>query len=204
LDVNYPLDDINETSRRNGPVELIQSLSDNDSWKSGLGSVLNIPQTMIRQVTTLISTGALLWGKSASLAITVAIVITANRRLMAALRRLQTWLSQKLKMEQKGFDGEYAMMDLEEALERFEDMRTNAKELQIVKDAKKVQNKLEVDNTRQRLVPSLLAPLVGFAESIPEMLTAYIGGRLALSGGIAAADLAQFSYQASGLQVKPV
>ena len=56
-------------------------------WQNGLGSVLNIPQDIISNVTRLISMGALLWDKSAVLTGTLLMVILANRRLSAAVYR---------------------------------------------------------------------------------------------------------------------
>ena len=87
----------------------------------------------------------------------------------------------------------------QEALGSFEDMRTNAKELQIVRDVVKTQSKLEVEAARRGVVPSFLGPVHGFVGSVPNMVSAYVGGRLALGGAIVAADLAQFSVQVEAM-----
>ena len=78
-------------------------------------------------------------------------------------------------------------------------MRTNAQEPNLLKQITMMNREKEAAQMRDEIVPSLFRPLTAIMKDLPNIVCAFIGGRLALGGTISGADLTSFSAQANRL-----
>jgi ABC-type multidrug transport system fused ATPase/permease subunit len=179
--------------------QLISSLSSSRNWDHSLGSVLLIPQSVISQFTMIISSASLMWSKSGTLLLAVGVAIVFKEYIEKIVKRFEYYLSRSIGLDKYQWQGWYEMHSIRTALSNFEDMRINAKEIGILKDAKKITQNAEADQVRMDLIPSIMRPLYLFLDDVPTVIGAYVGGTLAQGGSLSAADLAGFTIAISSL-----
>ena len=88
---------------------------------------------------------------------------------------------------------------LNQQMRNFEDMRTNAMELSLLKQVTAMQQDKERDMIRDSTIPSLFKPLLSIVMDLPNLMCSFVGGRLALGGAMSPASLTDFSIQAAKL-----
>ena len=185
--------------RRRGdanPREIMTMLQDEDAWNCSLGKVLAVPQQIISSTMQLISSGTLLWAASPQLTLTMMGVILSCRWLLRALKQVRRWIRRRLGLDKHTFKYEN-LWEIEDALEDFEDMRVNAKELSILRTVAKVNKDKDEDEKRGAVIPSLFRPLELFVSDVPSLACVFIGGKMALGGTVDAPDLTDFAFRIS-------
>ena len=192
-------DAVSAEGGRNNAASLIRSLSDSDEWNYGLGSIMLIPQTSIETMTNIITTSLLLWSKSPKLLILCALADLLTKRLQYSFYTLSHRIKSFFQLDKHEWRGWMEMRGIEDAISNFEDMRINAKEVDIEKHVIKTALLTENEEHRSLVVPQILKPFEDMINDLPTMVTAYVGGSIALGGGISAADLTNFTYQISNL-----
>ena len=141
----------------------------------------------------IISSASLMWSKSPLLLGTVAVAIFIKERFEKFVKRFEFKLQRYIGLDKHQWKGWYEMHSIRTALSNFEDMRINAKELGILKDAKRTTLNAEADQVRLDLIPSVMRPIYLFLSDVPTVVGAYVGGTLAQGGSLSAADLAGFT-----------
>ena len=185
--------------RGNDAANIIRSLSDSDEWSYGVGAILLIPQQCIQTTTTILTTGLLLWGKSPRLLLLCAAADLLTKRLQDTMYTIKHSLSRWFGLDKNAWRGWVEMRSIEDAISNFEDMRINAKEVEIENHVVRTALLTENEEDRSNVVNEILKPFQDMINDLPTLVTAYVGGTIALGGGISAADLTNFTYQISSL-----
>ena len=178
------------------PQAILRSLSDQwDFARCGLGQIIQIPEGIMDSIAKIISSATILLGKSPSMVIILYFVMVAGKAATEYLHegsaKLSEWCGLDKPLTNPGASGtEYWGID--QVLNNFEDMRVNAKELEILKGLKKKSSLEELENNRQGFVASVLSPAYELLRALPSTTMAFVGGTMAMNGTMNAVDIVGF------------
>ena len=144
----------------------------------------------------------ILWKQSPRLLVVVILSIFAEKRVTKWLYRIETKCTKLAGFDKLEWDGWNKNHDLSEALRKFEDMRINAKEIEIEQSVRKAQDKEEMEKACNDFFRSFFQPLNSLASIIPTIIAAYVGGRLVQQNQVSSADFGTFTYGAAQLLSK--
>ena len=119
------------------PHAILKTLESAQSFdKSELGQVIKIPEEIFSSFAQLVSAVSILLGKSPTMLFLLYGVLVATNGLRLLLQDTIKWASETMglnrTLEQRGDTTE--SWEMEQVLSNFEDMRVNAKELELLKD----------------------------------------------------------------------
>jgi ABC-type multidrug transport system fused ATPase/permease subunit len=187
---------------RSSPESILESLRNADSWRWGLGGIVLIPEELLTHVAELVSSVSILLGKSPQLVGVLYLVMVVQKLgsgywadALASLTA-QTGLDRPL--AEKADLGQMDRWSLNSALRNFEDMRCNAKELEILSGLKRSDDLDTLQQSRQQFVYDLFEPVTDFIQGLPTLAVSYGGGLLASGGSMAVADLVGFHSSLTG------
>jgi ABC-type multidrug transport system fused ATPase/permease subunit len=192
--------DKNLPSRHRDPVGILENVKRN--WDYTVGRMLLIPQSLFSQIAGFVSSGLILWKQSPRLLVVVILSIFAEKRVTKWLYRIETKCTKLAGFDKLEWDGWNKNHDLSEALRKFEDMRINAKEIEIEQSVRKAQDKEEMEKACNDFFRSFFQPLNSLASIIPTIIAAYVGGRLVQQNQVSSADFGTFTYGAAQLLSK--
>lgn len=163
---------------------------------AGLGSILGIPEQLMQSAAQCLSSASILLGKSPRLVLVLYLVMVGQKLLLEKTREGINWLSDKLGFSKRlcrtSSREDDAEWDLEQVLENFEDMRVNAKELELLRSMKRRERLERVEDLRKSFLGRFFKPVTIFLSDLPSLTVAYYGGILAQAGSMAPGDLGGF------------
>ena len=184
------------------PEVLLDSVQNRRMWSRNIGGILQIPQDVFTQLSSFLSTGLLLWHQSPRLLAIALASLYLKKQIMFQIKLLRRWCIKACGLDKMVFDGWGDRYTIQEAVRNFEDMRVNAKELEILKDAKRAQEKATLEEASFNLFHSMFRPLVDLCSIIPTVVCAYFGSSLVRTQQVLAADFISFIYGAQTLTNK--
>ena len=149
----------------------------------------------MQRVATILASGSILLGKSPKLMILLYVVLQGQTIALNSFYTMMAFVTRKAGLDKPlksmaSLDTEE--WDIDQVLENFEDMRVNAKELDILKEIQKKEDIEELEGKRLTFVSGTLAPITEFLKNIPSTSVYYFGGLLAGGGALNPADINGF------------
>ena len=177
-------------------------LSDENQFeRSGLGQTIKIPQEILKQSASLLSAISILLGKSPTMLLLLYSVLVGTNCLKYSLKEGMGWLSEALGLNQTlEEDSENtSVWEIAKVLANFEDMRVNAKELEIL-DEMKVNDQLKnLETKRKNLVTNIFNPVTALVQELPDYFVAYVGGIMSMTGSMNSVDILGFQSALKGM-----
>ena len=181
-------------------LKILETVKTDHAFKKSIGAVLQIPSSIISQISSIGTSVVLLWNQSARLTFIIMCTILIVRRVEQTFQRFQWYCIQKCGFDKNTFEGYYEAQDIADSINSFADMRVAAKEHIILKKSDLLMEKKKMEMLRARLIPDTFRPFSIFLSDVPMMIGSYVGALLAMqNNGISPANLGGFTSTARSL-----
>jgi ABC-type multidrug transport system fused ATPase/permease subunit len=178
------------------PAAMLRTLTDSYGFEQeGLGQIIKIPQSIMQQVATIISSATILLGKSPYMVIVLYLIMIFKNYASHGINFVITYFSEVTGLSKpirKRTDDGMGSWDVEQVLKNFEDMRVNAKENELLKGLQEKDSMAELETARYGFVGNLFSPIRTVIGMLPRLVSSYLGGYLVTGGSLDAVDIVGF------------